>query len=96
MARARTLSLEKQREFYGMCMCLMRDKECDEIMDLVDSFAISALECIAHNKGIDDFRLFPEIAAQISHSAENEMRDYIEFSINQEYGPDEEEKENAD
>ena len=96
MARARTLSLEKQRAFYSMCMCLMHDKECDEILDLVDAFALSALECIAHNKGIEDFRQFPVIAAHISHSVENEMRDYIEFSIDQEYGPDEEEKENAD
>lgn len=95
MARARVLSLEKQRAFYDMCMCLMRDKECDEILDLVDAFANSALESIAHNKGITDVRVFPGIAVQISHSVENEMRDYIEFCIDQEYGPDEEEKEAA-
>lgn len=92
MGRARVLSLEKQRAFYGMCMLLMDGKSTDEILDLADEFANCALECIAQNKGITDFREYPGIAVQISHSVENEMRDYIEFNINNEYGPDEEEK----
>lgn len=81
MARARKLSFEQQKAFYGMCMMLMDGKSTDEILDLADEFANVALECITQNKGITDFNEYPGIAVQISHSVENEMRDYIEFNL---------------
>lgn len=96
MGRPRTLNDVQHKAAFDMFLCLMKNMECNKILDLADCFAVCALECIANNKGITDVREYPELAVQISHSIENEMRDYIEFTIDQEYGPDEEEKEVED
>lgn len=96
MGRPRSLNDVQHKAAFDMFLCLLKDMTCDKILDLMDCLSICALECIAHNKGITDVREYPELAVQISHSVETEMRDYIEFTINNEYGPDEEEKKATD
>ena len=75
------------KTFIIICTNYFKDKSCDEIMNLVESYALCALEKIAINKGITDYSKYPEIAVEISHSLENEMRDYIDYHSD---------KENAD
>ena len=88
----RTLSNEKVLYFNNAVGCLFVDKSCDELKDLTDIWIINQLECMAHNRGITDFRDYSGIATEITHALESEMMDYIEYNLNNEYGPDEEEK----
>jgi len=96
MGRPRTLNDVQHKAAFDMFLCLLKNMKGDSLLDLADCFAVCVLECIAHDKGITDVREYPELAVQISHSIENEMRDYIEFTIDKEYGPDEEERKEAD
>lgn len=73
------------KSFIILCSGYFKDKSCDEIMDLVETAALCALEKIAIDKGITDYSKYPEIAVQISHSIENEMRDYIDYHSDKEY-----------
>lgn len=81
MGRPRTLNDVQHKAAFDMFLCLLKNMKGDSLLDLADCFAICVLECIAHDEGITDFREYPVLAAQISHSIENEMRDYIEFNI---------------
>ena len=76
--------------------CLMEHMDCDALMDVADVFVLNMLEKITLNLGINDPREYSGVAVQIIHALEAELRDYIEFTIDQEYGPDEEEKKDAD
>lgn len=92
----RSLTNAQALRFSEWCRCLMEDKDCDAIMDHADIFVINMFEYMTENKGINDPREYPDVAVQIVHAMESELRDYIDFLIDQEYGPDEEEKKSAD
>ena len=88
----RSITKENAFKFSGSFDCLMDDKDCDALMDLADIFVISMLEHMTANKDINDMREYSSVAVQIIHAMESELRDYIDFLIDQEYGPTEDEK----
>lgn len=73
------------KTFIVLCTSYFKGKSCDEVIDLVESAALCALQVIAINKDITDYSKYTEIAVQISHSVENEMRGYIEYHSDKEY-----------
>ncbi len=84
---------ESQFAFTRLCGALMFNANTDRLFEMSAIFADCLIESIASEKGITDCREYPELAAMISHAIENSLRDYIEYHIDQEYGPDEEESE---
>ena len=101
------LKLEECKGFVTVCSAYFKGHTCDEILAFAKISALCALEKIALNKGITDFSKYPEIAVDISHCIENEMRDYIEFhsykedmkrktNLSSPYGMTVEDSENAD
>ena len=79
------LNLKECKGFVTVCCAYFKGHTCDDIMSFVEISALCALEAIALNKGITDFSKYLEIAVDISHCIENEMRDYIEFHSDKEY-----------
>ena len=88
----RTIEVDKALHFSKSTQMLFDGMSNDELMDLTRLWILNLLESMAENKGIEDVREYSGIAVEISHAVEAEMRDYIEFNLNNEYGPDEEEK----
>ena len=80
------LALEECKGFVTVCSAYFKGHTCDEIMNFCKISALCALEKIALNKGITtDYSKYQEIAVDISHCIENELRDYIEFHSDKEY-----------
>lgn len=94
--KSRSIGIDQSLVFSKLCHDLMKNMNCDAIMDHADIFVLNVLEQMTENKGINDPREYSEVAVQIIHALEAELRDYIEFTIDQEYGPSEDEKNGLD
>ena len=87
------MSIDAQKAFSALCLCLMSEANSNRLLEMSALFADCLIECMASDKGITDYREYSDLAVTISHTIENGLRDYVEYHIDREYGPDEEEKE---
>ena len=80
------MSIEAQKGFSGLCFTLMSGNNSNRLLEMSALFSDCLIECVASDKGITDYRDYPDLAVTISHTIENALRDYVEYHIDQEYG----------
>ena len=90
------MSIDAQKAFSGLCLSLMAGTNSNRLLEMSALFADCLIECMASDKGITDYRDYSDLAVTISHSIENSIRDYVEYHIDKEYGPDEEKQTEID
>ncbi len=90
------LNREQSKAFLYMSEVLTKDASDDKCKDLLTILSVAAFQVICENRGFTDVRFRDSIIVEISHHIENMLRDFNEWEIDQEYGPDDEEKEAAD
>lgn len=86
------LNREQAKAFSYMSEVLTKDASDDKCKDLLTILSVAAFQVICENRGFTDVRYRDSIIADISHHVEYMLRDFNEWEIDQEYGPDEEEK----
>lgn len=85
-ARAMTLNYS---EFFKGCTD-------NRVLDYMSIISLNAFERICNNRGLENPCHKAEVVAILVHYIEYELRAYINYEIDQEYGPDDEEKKAAD
>lgn len=83
------MSVDAQKVFLALCLNLMAGANKDKLLEMSAVFSDCLIETMAIGEGITDYRDYSELIVTISHHVENALRDYVEYHIDQEYGPDE-------
>lgn len=86
------LKPDQAEAFSYMTDFLTKDASDDKCKDLLTILSVAVFQEICENRGFTDVRYRDSIIAEISHHVEYILRDFNEWELNQEYGPDEEDK----
>lgn len=90
------LKPDQSTAFCFMADFLTKDASDDKCKDLLTILSVAAFQEICENRGFTDVRYRDSIIAEISHHVEYMLREFNEWEIDREYGPDDEEKEGVD
>lgn len=68
----------------------------NRVLDYMSIISLSAFHRICNNRGLENPCHKAEAVVTICHHIEHELRDYINYEIELEYGPSEDEKNGLD
>ena len=75
---------------------LFNGKSSESIKQILSIFALEGLVKISNNRSEEDPLDHIDTAVEITHFIESSLRDFVEWEIDQEYGPSEDEKNGLD